>query len=107
MISDAELAGDVRSCALECREPIDNEALGPDGLVATERLHGLRGRQVLERLDARVDDLRELTRTSAQVQVARQDRLLGPALFEVLEDRQRLRERANAAVVLGDLERRH
>ena len=37
----------------------------------------------------------------------RQERRLGEALVEVLEDRQRLGERVDRAVVLGDLERRH
>ena len=60
-------------------------------------LTALRRRQVLQRLDAGVDDLGELRgRARAGSGSLRQERRLGQALVEVLEDRQRLRDRVHA-----------
>src|ERR1044071_3441003 len=105
-IADAERAGYVGDALGERGEPIGDVRPDPVRLVAPERLDPLERRGVLQRLDTGVDDLGERARPGAQERIARQDRRIGPAFVEGLEDRPRLGQRDLVAVVVGDLERR-
>jgi hypothetical protein len=66
----------------------------------------LERRHVLQRLDPGIDDLGECAARARRNGSRGRDRRIGPALVEVLEDRQRLGQRDLVAIVVGDLERR-
>ncbi len=72
--------------------------------VRRELVEALHRSEVLVRLDAGVDHLRELADACAQVRIRRQERRLGEDVLEELEDGDRLRDQHAAASGRRELE---